>query len=151
MSRYDDIITALRTRLALIKISDGYRTDAGSRVWLNLEYQTAPAAKPCVIVYPGDVSDSLDGDVPPSLGEENHSLSIKLEGFIDDSETGYQGQALRQDILQVFNADRSLGNLVELVDPGLSSGATTEESAAGFVSFVNVEFTLNYVTLLGGA
>ena len=150
MSRYDDIITALRTRFALVLKANGYRTDAGLKVWLNLEYQTAPPAKPCVIIYPGDVSDSLDGNVPPSLGEENHALPIKLEGFIDDTETGAQGQSLRQDILQAFNTDRSLGNLVELVDPGLSSSATVEEGGeAGFISFVQVELTLNYVTLMG--
>jgi len=150
MSRYDDIIIALQVLQAQILVVNGYRTDAGLNFWLNLEYQTEPPAKPCTILYPGDVTDSLGGDPEPALGEENHSLAVKIEGFIDDSETGSQGQALRQDILQAFNADRSLGGLVEMVDPSLTSSSTVEEAGeGGFLSFVNVEFTLTYVTLLG--
>jgi len=152
MSRYDDIIAALQALQARILTAGGYRTDAGQHVWLNLEYQTAPPEKPCTILYPGEVSDSTGGDTPPSLGEENHSLPIKIEGFIADNERGEQGQALRQDILQAFNADRSLGGLVELVDPQLTSSATVEEAGEeGFLSFVQVELTLFFVTLLGAS
>lgn len=152
MSHYDDIIAALQAMLAQITTANGYRTGAGSRVWLNLEYQTVPPQKPCCILFPGEVSDSLSGDLAPSLGEENHTLPVKIEAWIADSESGTQGQALRQDILQAFSADRSLGGLVELVDPQISSGSTVEDvGEEGFASYVQVEMTLLYVTLLGGS
>jgi len=152
MSRYDAIITALQVLQAQILVAGGYRTDAGLNFFLNLEYQTAPPAKPCTILYPGEVTDSTGGDTPPSLGEENHSLPVKIEGFIADTERGVEGQKLRQDILQAFNADRSLGGLVELVDPNLTSSSTVEEAGeGGFLSFVNVEFVLTYVTLMGAS
>lgn len=150
MSHYDNLITALLAMLAQITVVGGYNTDAGQKVWLNLEYQTAPPQKPCVILFPGEVSDSLSSDPVPSFGEENHSLPLKIEAWITDSETGSQGQALRQDILKAFNADRSLGGLVELIDPNISSEATVEEGGEeGFISFVQVEMNLLYVTLLG--
>ncbi|MCF6178908.1 MAG: hypothetical protein L3J63_05890 [Geopsychrobacter sp.] len=152
MSRYDDIITALQALQAQILIANGYRTDAGNKAWLNLEYQTEPPQKPCSILYPGEVTDSVDGDPPASLGEENHHLDIKLEGFINDTERGDQGQKLRQDFLQVINQDRTLGGLVEGIDGALKSSATIEQAGeGGFYSFVEMEFTLLYVTLWGAS
>lgn len=152
MSRYDSIITALQDLQAQILVVNGYRTNAGNKFWLNLEYQTEPPHKPCSILYPGEVTDSVDGETPASLGEENHYLGIRLEGFIEDTERGDQGQQLRQDFLQLVNQDRTLGGLVEGIDGALKSSTTIEQAGeGGFYSFVEMNFTLFYVTLWGEA
>ncbi len=152
MSRYDDIIAAVKTALGGISTANGYRTDAGSTVFENLEYQTQPKQLPCLILFPGDVTDSLGGDTPPSQGEENHTLPIEVEGWIKDDETGAQGAALRQDILQALKADRYFGGLTEGFQGAVSSGVEIVDGGAeGMLGFARVEATLFYVTAWGGA
>jgi len=164
MSRYDDIIAALQLRFSQIRVTPyievGYslgdyvdnifQTDAGANSFLNLEYQTAPPEKPCTIVYTGDVTDTLDGDTPPSLGEENHFFEIKVEGFINDSAAGSEGQKLRQDFIHAINQDRTFGGLVEGVEGAIKSSTTVEPAGeGGFLSFVEIHFTLFYATIWG--
>ena len=150
MSKYDDIITALQARLGLILIASGYRTDAGAKVWVNLQYQTEPPQVPCCIIFPGDVSDSLDGDTPPSQGEENHLLPVEIEGFIADDETGSAGHDLRQDILTALKVDRLFGGLTEGFSGAIESSATVYQAGqSGFRSHVQVRVTLFYVTAYG--
>jgi hypothetical protein len=150
MSRYDDIITALTERLAEIRTAVGYRTDAGERVFINLEYKTAPKEVPCLIFFPGEVTDTLDGDTPPSQGEENHYLPVTIEGWIADDETGAQGQALRQDILQALKTDPYFGGLTEGYSGAINSSAEIEDGGEeGFLGFAQVTATIFYVTAYG--
>jgi len=152
MSRYDAIIAALLAAFARIQVANGYNTDAGQRVWKNQEYQTAPPEKPCIILYPGDIDDSLDGDPAPSQGEENHLLPFTVEGMIADDEAGTQGELLRQDILKALKADMFFGGLTEGFSGGQSSSATVEDAGEeGFLGHVVVNATLLYVTLFGEA
>lgn len=152
MSRYDDIQAALLARLGEILIANGYRTDAGERVWLNLEYQTAPPEKPCLILYPGEVSDSLDGDTPASLGEENHLLPIVIEGFIVDSERGDQAAALWQDVQKALKTDPWFGGLTEGFSGSFVSSSRVEDAGeAGMLGFVRVECSIFYATEYGDA
>lgn len=160
MSKYDDILSALETRLAGITLANGFRTDAGLRVWKNLEYETAPPDLPCVIYYPGTVSDSIEGDPPPSQGEENHVLPMKIHGVIRDTERGDQAEAIKQDILQALKSDPYFGGLTEGFDGAITSssriepaGASEEEGETdkGFLGFCEVEFSFFYVTAYGGS
>ncbi len=150
MSRYDDINSALKAALGQILTANGYHTNAGQRVWQNLEYQTAPPDKPCMILYPGEVDDSLDGDPAPSQGEENHLLPIRVEGFIVDDEAGTRGSLLRQDIVKALKTDPYFAGLSEGFSGGFSSSATVEDGGEdGFLGMVEVNATLLYVTLYG--
>lgn len=155
-SRYDDILTAIQARLAGISQASGFRTDAGFQVWKNLEYQTAPPNLPCVIYYPGTVSDTVEGDVPPSLGEENHFLPLKIDGVIRDTERGDQAEALKQDILRAFKSDPYFGGLTEGFSGAITSSSKVVPAAEsdemiteGFLGFVEVEVTIFYVTAYG--
>ncbi len=150
MTAFDAIITALQTALAQIRIANGYRTDAGALVHLNLEYQTAPKQTPCLILFPGEITDTIDGDIPPSQGEENHFLPITVEGWIADSESGAEGQKLRQDILKALKVDQFLGGLTEGFSGSVTSSTTIEDAGAeGFLGFVQVIATIHYVTAWG--
>jgi hypothetical protein len=148
MSRYLDLLAAVDTALGQIRLDNGYRTEAGLRVWRNLEYQTAPPDKPCVIVYPKGVEDDVDN---ACIGEENHRLQLEIEGFIDDLETGETGEGLRLDILQALKSDETFGGLAE--EGIISSGSNVQTEDAGeegFLSFVQVRVTLSYFTAWGG-
>lgn len=156
MSRYDDILAALEARLAGIRQAAGFRTDGGLRVWKNLEYQTAPPETPCLIYYPGTVSDSLGGETPPSQGEENHFLPIKIDGLIADTERGDAAEALRQDVLQALKSAPYFGGLTEGFEGALTSSSKTVAAAesegladGGFLGFVEVEAIIFYVTEYG--
>lgn len=150
MSRYDDIIAAHSARLSEIRTAVGYRTDAGERVFINLEYKTAPKEVPCLILFPGEVTDTLDGDTPPSQGEENHYLPVTIEGWTADDETGAQGQALRQDILQSLKTDPYLGGLTEGYSGAINSSSEIEDGGdEGLLGFAQVTATIFYVTAYG--
>lgn len=151
MSRYDDILAELDSRLGQIAVAGGYRTDAGARVWKNLEYQVSPPEKPCLIYYPGEISDSLDGETPPALGEENHTLPVTIEGFIADTERGDQGELLRQDVLQALKLDPYFNGLAEGFEGQIRSSSRVEDAGdEGFLGFVTVDFSVFYVTPYGG-
>ena len=150
MSRYDDIISALLNTLQQVQQINGFNTDAGIRVWQNQEYMTANPVKPCIILYPGEVDDSLDGDPPPSQGEENHLLPIMVEGMIKDDEAGSQGSLLRQDIVKALKADPFFDGLSDGFSGGFSSSAIVEDAGEdGFLGRVEVNAILLYVTLYG--
>lgn len=149
MSIRDQILTALTLVLAGIRVANGYQTDAGLRVWVNLEYQTAPPDKPCLILYPGDVSDSVDGDPPASLGEENHGLALSVEGFIADSESGAQAELLRQDILRALKLDPWCGGLADGFGAITSAARVENAGEEGLLGFVRIDFTINYATPYG--
>lgn len=156
MSKYDDILAALEARLGQVQLANGYRTDAGLRVWKNLEYQTAAPELPCLMYSPGDLSDSLEGDPPPSQGEENHFLPLKIDGVIRDTERGDQAEALKQDILQALKTDPYFGSLTEGFEGPVTSSAKTLAAAdtegladEGFLGFAEVSFSLFYVTAYG--
>jgi hypothetical protein len=149
-SVYDNIIAAILARLALITQANGYRTDAGLNLFHQLEYTTLPPVLPCLILQAGDVTDTLDGNVPPSQGEENHLLPLDIEGYITDAESGANGQLLRQDILQALKVDRFFGGLTEGWSGSVESSASVFDAGDdGFRSHVQVRVTIFYVTAYG--
>jgi len=150
MSKFDDIITAVRSRLEGIDFTS-YDTGAGLAVFTNLEYQTEPPDSPCLIVMTGDIIDTLDSDPQPSNGEENHLLPLEIEGFIDDEADGNRGQALRQDILKALKTDPYFSGLTEGWSGAIeSSAAIFDAGERGFRSQVQIRATVFYVTPYGG-
>lgn len=151
MTIRDQILTALTLALAGIRVANGYQTEAGARIWVNLEYQTAPPDKPCLILYPGEVTDSVDGDAPASLGEENHSLALSVEGFIADSESGAQAEALRQDVVKALKLDPWCGGYADGFGGFTSSARVEDAGEDGLLGFAKIDFTVNYATPYGDA
>lgn len=150
MTKHEQILAALETLLRGITESNGFSCNAGDKVWRNLEYQSQPPEKPCLILYPQTVTDSLGGETPPSQGEENHFLPIEIEGFITDDERGSCAEGLRGDIAKAIKSDTYLGGLTEGFESSITSEARTENAGKdGFLGFVLVKFTILYVTLYG--
>lgn len=150
MTRYGQIIEAVSQALQGVTMANGYATDAGYHVHLRREFETCPPDKPAVVFWPGEVVDTLDGDTPPSQGEENHYLPIKIEGFIDTDERGGSADDLRRDILAALKEDRLFGGLTEGYLGQTTSSATVEEAGeAGLLGLVTVDATIFYVTAYG--
>jgi len=146
----DNIVAWYMALLATITQASGYNTDAGLNVYLDLDYDTEPEKIPCSILYPGEVTDSLEGNTPPGAGEENHYLPLKFEGHIKEDDENTLGKALRNDLLRAIKADRFAGGLTEGFEGNITSNVITEESAnRGYVSFVQIELTVFYVTAWG--
>lgn len=151
MSTEQDILTALETALQGVRIAGGYQTDAGARVFRNLEYEGAPEADlwPCIIYFPGELKSGVEGDVPPALGEQNNYLPVLIEAYILDDKRGTQGRKLKEDLRRAITAAGDFGGPVELVQD-YKSATEVKPGADGYWSYVAAEFTLFYVTAWGG-
>lgn len=159
MSRYDQIIAALRARFEGILVAGGYRTDAGNNVTINDEVKTEAPQFPCIMIFPGESRDSLAGETPPSQGEENHYLPVEISALIEDDAAGSRGEALRQDLLKALKADIYFGGLAEGLSGDIISSAETTPAASvpgikekppqGFIGKADLNFTIFYVTLFG--
>lgn len=151
MSAELDILTALEAALKTVLAANGYQTDAGMNAYKNLEYETQPEASiwPCIIYFPGELQSGFEGEVPPSLGEQNNFLPVRIESFILDDERGTNGQKLKEDHRKAVTAAGTFGGLVELVE-GYSSKAEVKPGSESYWSYVATEFTLFFVTPWGG-
>lgn len=150
MSKEQDILNQLETALRGITVANGYQTDAGANVYKNLEYETAPETDlwPCNVYRPGKLDSGIDGDVPPSLGEQNNFLPIELESYIEDDERGTQGQKLKEDIRKAITALGDFSGLVEIVQDYKS--AVDVHKGDSYWSYVSCSFTIFFVTAWGG-
>lgn len=150
MSVESQILDLLETALETVFIANGYQTDAGTNVFKNLEYQTAPESSifPCIIYFPGELQGGIEGEIPPCMGEQNNFLPIRLEGYINDDERGTAGQKLKEDLRKILTALGYFGGLVELIQ-GYKSASEVQPGADGFWSAVSADFTIFYVTPWG--
>lgn len=150
MSIESQILALLETALKAVLIANGYQTDAGTSVFKDLEYQTAPEASiwPCIIYFPGELQSGNEGDVPPSLGEQNNFLPIRLESYITDDERGTAGQQVKEDLRKVITSLGYFDGLAELVQ-GYKSGTDVQPGSDGFWSSVYADFVIFYVTPWG--
>jgi hypothetical protein len=137
----------LDTLLAGILQANGYRTDAGADVFRELEYTERPDVTPCLIIYRGEHTSGVEGDIPPGIGEANNFYPIGVEGFIDDTKDGAEGEKLRADIVRALRSDPLFGGLTEpLID--IKSSTSVQQGEEVF-SCVQVAFTVFYVTAFG--
>lgn len=150
MSKEQEILNQLETALRGITVANGYQTDAGANTYRNLEYETAPESDlfPCNVYFPGELSSGNEGDVPPSLGEQNNFLPVKLEGFIEDDERGTAGQKLKEDFRKALTAAGDFGGLVELIQDYKT--AVEVRKGDSYWSDVSCSFTIFFVTAWGG-
>jgi len=149
MSTYSDIVAALVALLETISKVNGYATDAGASVSKNLEYQVDKVVKPCIIVYPGTITDETESDEPCAIGSENHFLQIDIDGIIADDESCAAAEDLRLDILKAIKSDPYLGDLTQGINGAITSNVQLEEGSEGFVGFVGIKFVIFYSTTFG--
>lgn len=150
MSVESQILDLLEAALKTVLTVNGFQSNAGTNVFKNLEYQTAPEASlwPCIVFFPGELQSGNEGDVPPCMGEQNNFLPVRLEGYIEDDERGTAGQKIKEDFRKLVTGLGHFGDLVELVN-GYRSSSNVQPGADGFWSAVACDFTIFYVTPVG--
>jgi hypothetical protein len=149
MTRRDQIIIRLEQVLTGITKAGGYNTDAGLSVHRELQYTEHPDVMPSIAWFGGECVSGNDGDVPPSMGEENHLWAISIEGFIPDDLNGAAGESLRTDIVRAIRSDYTLAGLCEPIENIRSSVAVS--AGDDIFSTVQVGMTIFYVTAYGAA
>lgn len=150
MSVESQILDLLEAGLKTVLVANGFQSDAGTNVFKNLEYQTAPEASlwPCLVLFPGELQSGTEGDVPPCMGEQNNFLPVRLEGYTADDERGTNGQKIKEDFRKLVTGLDHFGDLVEQVE-GYKSSTNVQSGAEGFWSAVACDFTIFYVTPVG--
>lgn len=144
------IITLLMERLQTITIANGYKTSAGQRVFRNLEYTITNQERPSLHLFVGENIASFEGNTPPCLGEQNHYLQLKIEGFIDDNEAGLEAANLCADLAKLLWSDQYYTGLTEGYEGQVKiSGEVQNGGEDGFIGYAGAEFTIFYITAIG--
>ena len=144
----DGIDARLKQILGSIRVVNGYQTEAGANVYLELEYTEHPDVFPSLVVFRGKLTSGLEGDTPPELGQENHFYPQSIEGFIVDDKSGTQGRRLLADLQKALRSDNSLGGLAEQIQT--IEGSTAIQQGDDVYSLVQLSFVVFYVTAWGG-
>ena len=110
MTKRQQIVSALETRLKTIKPAGGYATRAGDNVHLwrvvDLEHDKLPA------LVLRDTADPMDKQGLTHTGR--HQLSIEIEGIIGDSleaKAEERGRDMLADVLKAIGTDDTFGGL----------------------------------------
>ncbi|WP_316348484.1 hypothetical protein [Desulfuromonas acetoxidans] len=149
MTVESQIRASLVQRLATLTVTGGYSSDAGATVYINQEF-TVGGKKPCLCVFFGDLSDSLEGETPPEIGRENHFMPVTIEGVIEDGPDGADAEQLKADISRCLKTDISFSGLAEGFEGPVRSSASVENAGEdGWVGFCKVEASIFYVTAYG--
>lgn len=157
MTIADAITVDLLARLAAIRQGNSvtlltggvypYQTDAGQLVDLNLEYTEHPDDMPSLVLYPGTNTSSESGDVPPELGQENHTQEYSIEGFIEDDKAGTNGKLLANDIAAAVKSDPWFGDKVVQLN-GFNTSTSTQVGDTVY-SIARVGFSVLYAAPYG--
>lgn len=110
-SRRQQIIDQLKTLLATVLISNGYKTNVGSNIfeWKSIDFQDSE--------LPGiDVRDP-DESVETKGGRHYYTLTIEIEAKVSASTTTNQAREVLADIETLMGSNQNLGGLVHLVRP----------------------------------
>lgn len=150
MSVESQTLDQLEAALAGITVANGYQTDIGSNVFRNLEYETAPddSLWPCTVLFPGELSSGLEGEVLPECGQQNNFLPISIEAYTLDDARGTIGQKAKDDLRKILSDLGYFGGLVELVQDYKSS-AKVNPGADSYWSSITASFVIFYVTPWG--
>jgi hypothetical protein len=110
-SRRQQIIDQIKTLLATILISNGFKTNVGSNVfeWKSIDFQDTE--------IPGvDVRDPNE-EVETRGGRHYYTLTIEIEAKVSASSTTNQAREVLADIETLLGSNQNLGGLVHLVRP----------------------------------
>lgn len=150
MSIESQILNLLETRLKTILTANGYNTSAGTHVYRNLQYATSGLERPGLVLFTGENNATYEGKTPPSLGEQNHFLHLKIEGFVDDNERGEQAALLRADLTKILFSDQYYNGLADGYEGAVQITSEPQNSGDdGFIGYTAAEFILFYVTATG--
>jgi len=139
-TRRQEIVTALAARLATIKKSNGYATDAGRNV---REHPDAPATVDSLPAYVWKDGDA-EVNAGAEIGRYEHSMEVEITAMCAGSDKGALARAMMQDVLTAISPDETLGGLCRRIS--LQRHGVSIEQAERKFAFGVVTLTILYRT-----
>ena len=101
------IINAIKTRLQLILLANGYRTNAGALVFVDRKTPQGKDDLPCLLVFDGtaDASDNVIN------GRTDYALNISIEAAVLGDTLAADQREIVADVLQAIGVDDTFGGL----------------------------------------
>lgn len=146
MTISDTLAAALATRLATIKVANGFNTDIGLRVFQGRR-RLDESHIPCVVIVEGE-----DDPSEQQLGKIKNVARYAVEGVAacDPDNPNVAGRAIVADIKKaIWGADNKFGRTVIAMDY-LGRTIAPREDGLDTVSAA-VEFSLTYAENLAGS
>jgi hypothetical protein len=121
-NKWQQVITAVLTRLRTIKTTAGYETNAGNNVF---EWRPNPLAEG---ELPGIVVRDTFPEEVITVGAHEHTLLIECCVFTGGATAPAQARLVIADIVKAFGTDRTFGGLVEDTQPAPGGGLGTDQA-----------------------
>ncbi|MDD4919060.1 MAG: hypothetical protein PHE72_14785 [candidate division Zixibacteria bacterium] len=138
-NKWQQIITAVLTRLRTIKTTAGYETNAGNYVF---EWRANPLEES---EMPGIVVRDTFPEEVISVGEHEHTLLIECFVFTSGATATTQARQVISDIVKAFGTDRYFGGLAEDTQPAPGGGLGTDQ-ANKMLAIAVKPFYVKYLT-----
>lgn len=141
------IMDAVHTRLKGVTISGGYATNAGQTVYSHLPENLDVPTLPCL-----NVADIADSPEPHEATQLNHTLSVRVDGYVADGITSAEEcRALIGDIGEAMlgSSDRTWGGLAKTTVCTDAGSIEIRQWSDGTVGAVRLMFEIEFVTARG--
>jgi hypothetical protein len=133
------IVSAFKTRIQTIKISNGYETNIGNNIfeWKTTDFQESE--------LPGaDIRDTGE-EVEVRGGNHIYTLTIELEAKITGATMATQARDIIADCMKAIGVDPRLGGLVQETKP-VNNESLGFEQKDKKIGSLTMKFTLTYIT-----
>lgn len=148
-ARILELLTAIRQGaiVSVYGVDYTFQTDAGAKVFTELEYTEDPDNFPYLVLFRGPL---VSGTEVPGVSLKNigHAYSVKINGAITDTKNGPEGDRLRIDIVKTLHSDPTLSGLCQHITAITSSSSVSQ--GEDVVSLAEVTLTYYYITDRGG-
>jgi len=144
-TRRQEIVTALAARLATIKKSNGYATDAGRRV---VEHPDAPFIFDQLPAYSWSDGDT-EVNAGAEIGRYEHVMAVEVVAHCSGVDKGALAREMMADVLTSLRSDQTLGGLcqrISLIRHSVDIQQPERKIAFGLV-VLNITYRTAHLTL----
>lgn len=143
MSRRQDIVDAIETRLKTITTGGGYSTQIGSKVYPWRKTAVQVSEVPCLCFWDQQADVEFEGR---AIGTRQHNLAVEVVVFVKSATTAAQARAALQDVVAAIGTDDTLGGLADRCE--LTAHELTMEVDGDICGAGRIAFTVQYTTTL---
>jgi len=144
MSKRQDIVSAVKTRLATITTANSYTSNVGQKVY---EWQLTPvdsANLPCILV-----SDPVESNLGPGENStrasthRNYGLEFEVSLLLAEADqTAAKARVAIADVIKAIGTDQMWGGLARRTEP--VSDELILDGDGAHISGVRMKFTVEY-------
>lgn len=135
MSKRQQIVDAIETRMKTILTANGYATNAGQHVYVWPTTARADSELPALLIFDTTAEINEDGGI---IGKFQHTLEINIVAEASGSTSRTVVRSMIADIFKAIGTDEYFGGLVEVTSQP-SHGINLEQGdklyGAGIVRF----------------